>query len=456
MIDRPLPFDEDKDPNPFWKQGPKAYTDSFDRYIPRKGLLTDLIYYWRGTEVPTIYSIWAGLFLLSSVVKREAWIKWFPSDLYANIYVMLVGPSGCKKGSAINVVTALLNMFQGYITDHNIKKMKRINVIKNKATPEGLLSAMKPVGSFTLTDQAGNPLLDQHGREIKRPSTSEMAIIAPEMTVMINKQRYTESMVQNLTDLYDPVGPEGWDWKLKNEKAKLKNTFTSFIAGTTVDGFHEGVPPAAAGDGFLCRSIVVCHFDLERHFLPPRSTAKGPTKEQLAERVAYIAETIQGEYKLSNDAWEYLDTWYTSFRKTLARRRNDRGFMSRMDVHLMKTAFLLKVQRYPERDDKTIGIEDVKEAEKLLDATVARSHATIVELKDASPMKEMKRVEQIIEKKGHIKKNDLIRSTHLKGDKLAPILTDLLNNGIITVHENYSEKDYVELSKDEVYIYDKN
>ncbi len=154
---RPKPFDESKDPNPFWIG---KYDDPFDVFAEPKGFMTDLIYYLRGTEVPSVYTIWTSLVIVSSVVKREAWLEWYPKEFFNNLYVILLGPSAGKKTTMIEIAIDLVDNYHRSIPDDNFRKMKSITVLKNKATPEAVLQTMKEAArarGVQFRDEDNNP-----------------------------------------------------------------------------------------------------------------------------------------------------------------------------------------------------------------------------------------------------------------------------------------------------------
>jgi hypothetical protein len=79
--------------------------------------LTDLMSQTQDLESPRRYFYFAGLGVLSAVVKRNVWLdRGGAYKLYPNVYIMLIGPSGIKKGLPIKIAEKL-------VTDMNVTKV---------------------------------------------------------------------------------------------------------------------------------------------------------------------------------------------------------------------------------------------------------------------------------------------------------------------------------------------
>ena len=188
----PRPYYEESIPlnRRLWKP------DFYDHLIPReKSFVSDFIYHTRGIMTPTLACIWSALFLLQSVIKREAWLKWYPKSLYPNQYIIIIGGAGrVKKTTAVSIVgLEIINAYRKYIRDRNIYEMKHITIIKDKATPEAMLTAMMPEnkqsnGIYFLRDANGEYMLDDYGKAVQYFPTSEASIIVSELATMLSKR----------------------------------------------------------------------------------------------------------------------------------------------------------------------------------------------------------------------------------------------------------------------------
>lgn len=448
--EEPTAYDESADPNKFW--GP----DLYDHAMPkRRGFLTDLIYTMRGTEVPTLFTLWSGLWLLSTAIKREAWLSWFPVDLYPNLYVILAGPAGSKKSTTIDDVgMPILEVVQQYISHPNIRRMKNIHTVKDKMTPEAMLDAMLPgnkkgKSSFVLVDSDGKPLTDSQNRPLRYKATSEMGIVLSEMTSSIGKRSYTEGFVEVLLDLYNPK--DHWEWRTKGEGTKVfRNTYLSLLAATTPVAFRESVPKVAAGDGFLSRCVVVYQAISNRRFSVPRPVPAAPNRVELAKRLAWIAEHGLGEFRLSEEAFSLYDDWYDDYKNFMDDNEGEGGLRGRMYLNLLKTALLLRLQRYSIEPQGIVEECDMADAIQLMHVTYGLSSELLGELGDAV-RQGAERVMRVLSKYKKLRRTDLLRKTHIQVDEFNEIIDYLVQVGSITIMLEGRQKTYPSKNGGEIY-----
>lgn len=429
----PIPYIETMAKGEFW------CPDYYDQAIPtQKGFITDFIYYTRGFETPTLSVIWTALFILSSAIKREAWFQWAPDGLYTNQYIIIIGPAGIvKKTTAVSVIgLPILRKFRYWIKDKNIYAMKSITIIKDKTTPEAMLSALVPENKdgqdVYLVDEAGEFILDKRGKAIQYRKTSEAALVVSELSSMLGKASYSEAMIPNLLDLYD--AHKEWDWStLTRGKQTLRNLHTTLLAGTTVDGLRGSIPASAMGDGFLSRTIPVYVPDTKRCFRKPFIPKNGPTEDELAKRLAWVASTCIGEFQLTKEADEYMEEWYKNFKEFLRNNPTISGSMSRMDVNVYKTALLMRAQRY---NDKApfITKEDLLNAIKLLTLTYSSFPFLRSQINPDELVSWSAKLGEFIRKKGKTTRVVILRSLHIKSELATLVLEELIAKGDIQVY----------------------
>jgi len=446
----PTPYREEDDPDRFWVR------DLYDNAIPKqKGFITDLIYHMRGMEVPTMFTIWSALWLLSTVIKREAWLKWYPRPLYPNLYIVLAAPAGFKKSVTIDEIgIPIVEQMQKYIAHPNVRRMKSIHIVKDKMTPEALLDAMLPgnkkgKASFVLVDDGGDPIVDQHNRPIRYKATSEIGIVLSEMTSSIGKRSYTEGFVEILLDLYNPK--DGWEWRTKGEGLKRFNrTYLSLLAATTPTAFKESVPKVAAGDGFLSRCVVVYQNITNRRYSIPRPVEGAPSLEELSMRLAWIAENGLGEYSLSKEAFDVYDWWYRDHKDFIDEHDNESGLRGRMDINLLKVATLLRVQRYDNNPPQVITVDDINDAINLVHITYGMSAELLGELGDEL-RRDAERVMRILDKHKSLTRIEVMRKSHIPVDDFNQIVDYLSQVGEITISIDGRVKSYPSKNGNEVY-----
>jgi len=432
-MERPIPFDEEKIPI----KERNWVGDYGDQVIPSgKGFVSDFIYHTRGYMIPTLACIWSSLFLLSSAIKREAWLKWMPTALFPNLYMIIVGPAGrAKKTTAITQVgMPILENFRSYLTDLNLYKMKYIHVAKDMTSTEALIDSMlperKPGEDFFFLDEEGNTILGPKGKAVAYRKTSETAIVVSELSSFLTSSNYATNTTNLLLDLFDCH--TSWDWKtLGRGKKTLRNLCTNFVAGTTVDGLRQSIPQAAKGDGFVSRTIMVYVPSSKRKYDMPRQAIGAPTMEDMARRLAWVAQHSIGEYKLSAEARKEYTNWYDWFYKTMEDNPALEGAISRMDVHLLKVALLIRCSRYEEQGNE-IELRDLLDARKLLDATYINLPFLLGQVDPDDLVVTLTKVEMRLRRRPDgILKWDIGSSLKLKTDILHAVLDELSARGQI-------------------------
>jgi len=449
----PVPYDEEAIP----VERRKWVADYHDQLIPeRKGFISDFVYHTRGIMTPTLASIWSALYVMQSAIKREAWLQWYPRPMYTNQYIIIIGAAGKVKKTTVvsDVGLPMLKKFRSYIRDRNLYEMKQITIVKDKSTPEALITAMLPEnkgnGDYFLQDAKGEWIMDAEGKAIRYTRTSEVSILISELSVMLSKRSYADSMIENLLDLYDPR--DEWEWRREGKGIKiLRNTCTSLIGGTTVDGFRSSIPNAAKGDGFLSRTVLVYCPDSKRKYPMPFLPEGAPDGEEMAKRLAWVAEHTLGEFHLTNDALQLYNKWYMIYSKRLDDDPSLAGAMSRMDVNVLKTALLLRAGRY-EATEPVVDTGDVMDAIKIVEATYMSVPYLIGQLDDDVIMSATAKAEVFLKRARKIARPRFLSGMRIRSDLATLVVQEMIARGEVAVEYKgqrilaalgHSEEEYV-------------
>jgi hypothetical protein len=432
----PVPYNDCPQDDFVWNADPG------DEVLPsRKGFITDCVFRHRGKEITTLFTIWSTLFILSSAVKREAWIRFGTKRLWTNFYCVLIGPAGiAHKTEAINDAVDLLEKFQEYIADPDMKIMKTINIVSDKASPEALLESLHPknrppfgVQGFWFKDAEGKQKINPDtGRGYWYAKTAEAAIVAHEFSTLAGNQKYNTGLTDNLLALYDCDRPFSWR-TVKRKKVELKYLHTTLLAGTTLTSFRMSVTEGTRSDGFLSRTVIVnCPRTEGRRFSRPKRICGAPNQDELAERLHWIALNSIGEFDLSTEADKFYDHWYNKWRDELESDVQLQGMKSRMNVLVLKVALLYRLQRYDSRD-KIIDLQDLKDAITLVRRTwfeaipIARGFDS-----DVKPI--IGRLEEYIRSHNGATRTQLMRQAKFSAQDLSDSLSVLVDEGKIEVY----------------------
>ena len=442
MITVPVPYDESQIKDKFWVEEP------FDKYLPKKGFLTDFVLATRGIETPAHLCFWSAVWVLSSALKRDAFFKWFPDPLYPNFFIILVAPPRiCAKSTAVRQFGEKILMgFSKHYKDPKMKFVKEVNLLR-KATPEAMEVALAPVENVIIGSGTG---------AVKMSRGSQAAVVVSELAVFLGKQKYNEGLITKLIDLYDCKDDDSSS-TISRKTINFKNIYFTLIGATTISGINESIPEAAMGGGFISRVILVHSPTPTRSYPEPRAVIGGPTRDELTKRLAWIANNAQGEYYFSEEAKKYYDKFYKKNRAALI--KGDEASIdlkSRYDIHLRKLALILKAQRYEKGNE--ISLEILKEAELILEETYNGAAGITQDVGATLYTKSYMKTKEIIFKRGKITRRQLIQRLSPSGvsaDLVLKIMQHVHQEGLIAITLRGEKRKYPSTIGEELYIWDK-
>lgn len=309
-------------------------------------------------EAPTRFYYWSALAAVSAVMKDRVYFDMAGNyHLYPNIYVLLYGPSGVRKGPPIALAEEL------------VMRVDNTRVIDGRSSIEAII---KELG--TIVTREGKPLIkDACG-----------FLVASELASSIIGNN---SAMDIMTNFYDrQYNDKDWKYRLKNsESAKLSKPTITWLAGTNEALFRDFMPEKNLHGGLIGRTFIITESSKSKsNSLMFKS--KAPDKERIAKRLAELSK-IQGEFTMDDSVREAIANWYLKFDKeTGPAFRDDTGFVSRVLDFIIKIGMLLAIAR---RGEKEIIIEDILESTQVVLPLIRPTQAVVNKVKreDASSIK---------------------------------------------------------------------
>lgn len=443
MIKPPIPYYEKDIKDRFWKE------EGFDKYLPKEGFLTDFVLATRGIETPTHLCFWSAIWAISSALKRDAFFKWFPDPLYPNFFIVLVAPPRlCAKSTAVRQFgEKVVSDFTKFYPDPVMKFSKEVNLLRTKVTPEALEIALVPKEGVPIKVGDEN-FIGSRG--------SECAVVVSELATFLGKQKYNTGLINKLVDLYDCKDVDSSSTVGRGE-VTFKNIYFTLIGATTVKGINESIPEEAMGGGFLSRLMLVHAPRPTRAYPEPREVIGAPSREELAKRLAWIANNAQGEYYFSEEAQLYYNKLYAKHRKKLMTENDaDMDMKSRFDIHLRKLALIMKAQRY--EVGREITLEVLIEAENILNATYEGARGITKEVGISAYNKAYNTTKDLVKQRKKITRRQLLQRLSPYGvtaDLVLKIMQHLHQEGLVTINLRGKEKKYPSTTGEELYVWDK-
>jgi len=307
--------------------------------------LDTYLQYTQQSEAPTNYHMWSAISVIASCLQRKVWLNWGFFNIFPNLYIVLVGPPGTRKNTAIGIATSMAD------------KVKNIHYIADSTTGASIVEELK----LSLSSEATS--INKHAEPIRH---SSVTIVAEELSVFFIMDK---DMMKWLTDWFDCK--DKWEYKTKGRGTyPIEGEWVNLIGGATPTSFASTVSATAIGEGFASRLITVVEDAPRKLNARPKLT---PEEVILYNNLTFDIQQIaalQGEFTLSIEADKWFTHWYEH--PTPNPMKDDERFMgyfSRKHIHLLKTSMVISASI---SNNKIITLDHIQYALDILENTETR------------------------------------------------------------------------------------
>lgn len=277
--------------------------------------------YTANSEPSELYREWVGVFSIASVLRRKCFLPWLGTDtFYPNLYVVLVGPAGARKGTAMRPGVTLM------------RKMG-INMSSASITREALILQLKDSQDTEVDTDAGTMTLN-----------SSLSVVSEELTVFLGYNNPT--LLSDLCDWFDC--PDIWEYKTKNSGIyPIDGVWLSILGATTPLLLQSTLPAATFGSGLSSRIIYVYSAGKAKRvpfpFLTEQEAQLGLNLELDLERI----KTLRGKFEVTTQFLAAYGEWYHTGleRSHLNGNQYFEGYMNRRQIHLLKLCMVMSVMQ---------------------------------------------------------------------------------------------------------------
>jgi len=251
-------------------------------------LLDHYLHFAGVNESPRSYHLWSGLSLLSHIVGRRVWTDMELFLVYPNMYVILAGPPGVAKSTAMDVAKDI-------VKEH----FKHIAISPAAITKEATVQMMAKDDSHCIREF----LLD--GKKIK---FSQLSVFADEIISLLTCGGNPTGMIDFMTELFS-----GKDYRetTKNKgDNEIKNPFLNVLACCTIKTLKQLVQAKVVSGGMSRRCVFVVEHINDRPVHKIRFTA-----DQLESRRIFLSrsqalQNIAGKFQWTDGADKYYEEFY--------------------------------------------------------------------------------------------------------------------------------------------------
>lgn len=322
------------------------------------------------TESPRLFHVWAALSGMSAALGRRCWFPFGPMVIFPNQFVVLIGTPGTRKSTAMSIMKRQLRKSTGVRfapADTAGQRQGLVEAMRGKDEPKEYLGSVE----LAVAEDSLAGLTLDHIAEITDQPDDESEIVsfisaADKHHIMVTATELSRFIGQNNLQMLDFLvtmwDGEDYEYQTKGGLTVLKNPLINLLSCTTPTSLNHAMPPAAGGQGFLSRMILV--YGSRKYKQVPRPVE--PNQESVdAVRAGFNRAYFElaGEFRETPEAKAYCESLY-NFQLEITDPRFGYYHERRQD-HLIKLAMALAASR----GYTVIDIDDYKEAHKILRAT---------------------------------------------------------------------------------------
>lgn len=331
--------------------------------------LNDYMRMVEDTESPRLFHVWAAVSGLSACLGRRCWLPFGPMTVFPNQYIALVGTPGTRKSTALGIMKRQLRKVTGVrFAPADTAGQRQGLVAAMSGTSEAkefldqveLAVADDSLAGLTLENLAmvtNTPDEDDREGFVSAADKHHIMVTATELSRFIGQNNF--QMLDFLTTMWDG---DDYEYQTKGGMTILKNPLINLLSCTTPTSLNIAMPPAAGGQGFLSRMILV--YGSRKHKLVPRPPEPPEDSvDRVREGFNRAYYEVGGPFDETPDARAYSESLY-DWQLEINDPRFGYYHERRYD-HLIKLAMALCASR----GHSIIVKEDYEEAHKILRAT---------------------------------------------------------------------------------------
>ena len=327
---------------------PRLFDDWLDTYMQH----TD------NSEPAALYRRWVGISTIASVLKRKAFVDIW-TRIYPNLYIVLVGPPGGRKGHSMNQALPMLEIL-------NIK------LAAEALTREALIKEMSKSTDSYMTEDG------------KTYQHCSLTIHAQELAVFLGQGNL--QLLSDLTDWFDCK--RIWTYRTKNMGTDvIEGVWVNLLGATTPGILQNSLPQDAIGGGLTSR-ILFIYAPGKGKVVPMemKTTADFEQEIKLTQDLEDIS-LMTGPFKLEEAFVDYYCDWYVRHEsRPPFSDHKFAGYNERKALHAIKVAMVLSASRSSEMvitvSDFERALEYLSEAEhvmpRVFDGYGRREHADLI------------------------------------------------------------------------------
>lgn len=317
--------------------------------------------YVHNTEPPIIMHLWSALGSASACIGRHAYLQTGIGKVYANMFILLVGAPGTRKGHALKYSVKLVRKYtqvrfapddtggqrQGLIAalQDTYNKSIKLNNTNGGNIDLSNITDLKSLGDININ-------LNDVDRYCLYAAASEFS------TFMGHGDALLAALLNKVWD------GEPYNYQLKNEQKTLDDSLMSIVGCTTPSEIARILPTESIGQGFMSRWVLVFAAKQEKKVSIDEAGVCPVVGAQIGEIYSWLYNDLRGNITLNREASKLQKDIYMADKTKIADSRF-MHYLDRRHTHMLKTAILLATLRR----SNVIGKIDIEMGDILLRLT---------------------------------------------------------------------------------------
>ncbi len=365
------------------------------------------------SEAPSAFTMWSAISVISAVLKKKVWVNRGTYKVYPNQYIVLVGPPGVGKGSAIHPAHAFIKDYKPVLSNYLSDRITAPKIIEKLAN-----------GFQTQSVVAG---------QIVAGNEATAVIMATELSTFLSSSDWMTSF---LCDTWDK---NEFEYDTKNKGSSHVKDMCVSLIGACVPDFIRKInggknAAEAINGGFTARTIFVFANEKSKDLPWPvalKDTKNGPVLIQNLRDDLEIISHLHGEFTFDNEAYHLWSSFYKTIRTTDHDSDVVRHFKARQNIHVIKVAMCLSAAG---SDNLVIDRWCLSTAIAFVQSVLDTLDITFRGVGESSLAEATAKIMTYIERKGLCNRSELVRDNHRHAtmDDIDRILKTLEISHIIT------------------------
>ena len=327
-------------------------------------------------------------------------------QIFPNLYIVLVGPSGSRKGTAMGPGFKMLNELG-------------IKMAAESITREALIRELKESTNTQVKEDGGSIYIH-----------ASLTIFSQELTVFLGYNNM--QLMSDLCDWFDCR--ERWTYRTKNMGTDdIVGVWVNLFGATTPDLIQTALPRDAIGGGLMARIIAVYAARKGKTVILPVETEEEKRLRSELVRDLERISMLTGEFKITEGFLEKWAQWY-SVQDDNPPFTDQRlaGYIERRPTHILKLSMIMSASV---RDDMVIGEEELERSINVLSTTEADMPKVFSGVGKSKSADVMVRALTFIAAKKEVRMRDLMQQFYYDADKqdMERVIETLESTGCIKV-----------------------